>query len=375
MKRLGRLVVLPITLVLCWFGMPAAHAAYATTPNPGWYPNNGTVYAIAVSNNVAYIGGSFSAVRSSTTGQSVARSRLAAFNATTGDLLPWNPGADGTVRALDVGPTGTVYAGGDFTHAAGSADTRIAAISPAGVAVTTWNGNANNTVRAIIATGAGVYVAGNFARIGNAAQTGVALLNASSGARVAAFNAHVTGGRVRAMTLDGATLYLGGSFTGLGGSSRSFAGAVDAASGNARSWAPSAICSGCQVLDMDHDGDHVFAAMGGPGGGRAVSWAKSNASRAWQRHGDGDCQAIAVEDGLVYVGGHFGPSFNGVTRHQLAVVNASNGAVQSYALPFTGGDHPGTWDISAEPGQLRIGGGFAMSGTSIRRYGVFRTVG
>jgi hypothetical protein len=375
MKRWWRLAVLPISLGLLWAGMPAANAAYATSPTAGWYPNNGTVYAMAVSGNVVYIGGTFTAVRNSANGQTAARSRLAAFNASTGDLLSWNPGADDTVRALAVGPGGTVYAGGDFTHAAGAADTRIAAITPTGGAVATWNGNANSTVRSIVATSAGVYVAGNFGRISNAAQNGLAMLNATTGARIAGFDAHVTNGRVRALTLDGSTLYLGGSFTQLAGQSRPYAAAVDATSGALRSWSPAAICSGCQVLSMANDTAHVYVAIGGPGGGRAVSWAKSNASRTWLRHADGDCQAIAVSGGEVYVGGHFGPTFNSAQRHQLAVVNASNGALTSYALPFTGGDHPGTWAISAEPGQLRIGGGFAMSGTQIRRYGVFRTVG
>lgn len=374
MKRLWRLVVLPVSMGLLWFGMPAAHAAYATTPNAGWYPNNGTVYAMTVANNVVYIGGGFTALRNSATGQTVARSRLAAFNASTGDLLSWNPGADGVVRALDVGPNGTIYAGGDFTHAAGAADTRLAAITPTGTAVGSWNGSANNTVRAIIATAAGVYVAGNFARVDDRAQNSLALLNASTGGQVTGFNARVSSGKVRAMTMDGDTLYIGGSFTRVDGQSRSYAAAVDASSGNARSWAPAAICSGCQLLGMANDSTHVFAAVGGPGGGRAVSWAKSNASRSWQRHADGDCQTVAVADGLVYVGGHFGPTFNSTNRHQLAVVSASNGAVQSYSLPFTGNDHPGIWALSVEAGQLRVGGGFRITGSQIRRYGVFRTV-
>ena len=375
MKRWWRLAVLPVAWGLLWWGMPAANAAYATTPNPGWYPTNGVAYAMAVSNNTVYLGGGFTALHNSTTGQTVARNRLAAFNATTGELLGWNPGADGTVRALDVGPDGTIYAGGDFNRVAGAADSSLAAITPGGSAVGSWNGNASNTVRAIIATSRGVYVAGNFARVDNAAQNALALLSSSTGARITGFDARVTNCKVRSMTLDGNTLYIGGSFGGLGGHARTYAGAVDAATGAATAWAPAAICSGCQLLGMDNDAGHVFAAIGGPGGGRAVSWEKSNASRDWQRHGDGDCQTIAVADGLVYVGGHFGPTFNGTNRHQLAVINAGNGAVQSYALPFTGTDHPGVWALSAEPGQLRVGGGFAVGATQIRRYAVFRTIG
>src|SRR4051794_19763669 len=95
-KRLSRLAVLPLALGLLWFGMPPASAAYGTAPSPGWYPNNGTTYAMAVSNNVVYIGGGFTALRNSVTNQTVSRNRLAAFDASTGDLLSWNPGADDT---------------------------------------------------------------------------------------------------------------------------------------------------------------------------------------------------------------------------------------------------------------------------------------
>ncbi len=375
MKRLWRLAVLPVSLGLLWFWMPAANAAYATNPNPGWYPNNGIVYSMSVDNGVVYIGGGFTALRNSVTNQTVARNRLAAFDATTGDLLPWNPGADGNVRALDVGPDGTIYAGGDFTHVAGAADERLAAITPAGTAVPTWTGSTNNTVRTIIATAGGVYVAGNFARVDNVSQNGVALLDSSTGARNLGFDAQVTTGKVRSMTLDGGTLYLGGTFQALSGLARPYAGAVDATSGAPTAWAPAAICDGCQLLSMDNEGGHVFAAIGGPGGGRAVSWEKADASRDWQRHSDGDCQTITVADGLVYAAGHFGPNFDNNTRHELAVLDEATGQLQSYQLPFTGNDHPGLWAVSAEPGQLRIGGGGTeLVGTSIRRYATFPTI-
>lgn len=376
MKRLLRLAVLPLALGLLWFAMPPASAAYATAPQPGWYANNGVVYAMAVADNTVYIGGTFSSLRNSATGQTASRTRLAAINATTGDLLPWNPGADGTVRALDVGADGTIYAGGDFNNVAGAADESVAAITPGGAAVPGWNASANNTVRAIIASANGVYIAGNFARVNNVAQPGLALLNSATGARNTTFNARITGGKARSMTLDAAadTLYIGGTFTALAGQARSYAGAVNVTTGAPTSWSPAASCDGCQLLAMANNAGHVFASMGGPGGGRAVSWEKGDASRDWQRHADGDCQAIAVADGLVYVGGHFGPNFDNQNRHQLAVLNETTGAVQSYSLPMTGNDHPGLWALSVEQGALRIGGGFAMSGTPIRRYAVFPTI-
>lgn len=60
-----------------------------------WNPTpSGSVHSLAVANGVVYHGGSFSQMG----GQ--ARSHIAAFDATSGALLSWNPGANGSVSSL-----------------------------------------------------------------------------------------------------------------------------------------------------------------------------------------------------------------------------------------------------------------------------------
>src|SRR5882757_8095137 len=78
------------------------------------YQTNGVVWALAYANGVMYAGGTFTSVRPSGaaagTGE-VARTNFAAFNATTGALLPCAPAftattASATVRALTASTDG-----------------------------------------------------------------------------------------------------------------------------------------------------------------------------------------------------------------------------------------------------------------------------
>jgi trimeric autotransporter adhesin len=96
---------------------------------------NGPVRAIAVSEGSIYVGGSFD--RPAGTSSSVIRRRAAAF-ASSGSLLPWNPGVYGGVQVLMV-RDGIIYAGGhlgrigdDFLNGGGVPRYGLAAIDEDG---------------------------------------------------------------------------------------------------------------------------------------------------------------------------------------------------------------------------------------------------
>jgi hypothetical protein len=359
-------------LVTTGGALTPAFAAYDDRPGFSWVPN-GRVYALAMADGVVYLGGTFSSLYNPVTGVRVTRTRLAAVDAASGELITgWNPGANNTVRSLDVGPNGVVYVGGDFTAAAGRTATRVAAIQASGAAVSGRSASANNTVRQIYAGSEGVYIAGNFSSVNGARRIGIARLSLSSGALATSWNARVTGGRVRALapSPNGTDLILGGSFTALSGESRVFAGAVSRASGAVTAWTPPSVCGTCQVLDFAAVGGIAYGAVGGGGGGRAAAWSLSSGARLWVRLGDGDVQAVGVHDGVAYFGGHFGPGFLGAERHQFVALNATTGTLLDYKLEFTGSDAPGIWDILADSSGLRIAGGFQFANAPAARYAV-----
>lgn len=351
-----------------------ASAAYTRGASSSWVPNR-AVFAVVRDGNRVYIGGAFTSLRNPATGVRVRRPYVAALDANTGAVLPWNPGTDGKVRALSVGGNGTVYLGGEFTSAAGKAAIRLAAIRPDGTAVNGWTASANRTVFGVWAGSSGVYVSGAFGQINGKYRARVARLSLSNGALVKTFNARVGGGRVRTITPspDGQSLLLGGSFKSLSGYPRAFAGAVALTTGAASSWSPKAVCDTCYVFDLASSDGRVYAAMAGPGG-RAVAWSATTGARLWARGGDGDVQAIDVEDGVVYAGGHFGPTFSGVVRHQLVALNAAKGTLLSYTLPFSGKNYPGIWAVLADSTGLRIGGGFTLAGNPAAKYAAFAPV-
>jgi hypothetical protein len=370
----GRLLTVVVVATTTWavagVGSPAA-AAYGTTAAASWVPN-GTVFAMAQSGGRIYLGGSFTSLTDPTTGTTVARARLAAVDASTGALVTdWNPGADGTVRALAVGDSGTIYAGGSFTTAAGVAASRLAAITPTGAPVPGWAATANSTVRDILVDPTGIYVGGQFGAINGTKRGRLARLAPATGAVDTTFNAQVAGGIVQAIAKAGDSLVIGGTFSTLSGAPRPFSGSVALSTGAVTAWAPAAQCDTCPVLDIATDGTRVYEAVGGSGG-RVVALSLSSGNRVWGRSGDGNVQAVAVHNGVVYAGGHFS-TFLQQPQRQLVQLSATTGTVLSYTIPFTGSDAIGIWVILVDATALRIGGGFRLANNPAARYASFPT--
>ncbi len=106
--------------------------------NPG---ANATVEALALNGNTLYFGGDFTSVGTNTSGFS-ARSRLAAVDATTGVLLPWAPAADGLVRTMVVHPaSGRVIVGGSFETLSGSLQRGMGSLDGVTGTVQPWAAN------------------------------------------------------------------------------------------------------------------------------------------------------------------------------------------------------------------------------------------
>lgn len=354
-----------------------ADAAYSPAPRQSWTAN-GVVFAIAVHGDRVYIGGRFTKVTNRANGQGVTRTRLAAFNASTGALITsFNASFNDDVRAIAVSPDGnTVYVGGVFSTVNGGARSRLVALDSATGAVRpAWTAEASGAiVRDLLVVGNDLYVAGTFGRINGQSRRGLAKVALSNG-QLSSWHVTMSGGRPWSITPspNGQHLIVAGAFTELGGQPRSFLGSVDLGTGATTAWHPTPACGNCTLFDVIAQGDAVYGAVGG-GGGRAVRWSASTGGIQWQARGDGNVQALAYDDGIVYVGGHYGPTFAGATRHQLSAVDADNGRLLPWNPQLGGADHPGVWALVPGTSFLRVGGGFrTVGGEPQARFAEFPT--
>lgn len=375
--QLGRIapIGMAAALAIALSAVPA-QADYSTTVDEGWAPDK-TVYAIARHGDRIYIGGGFTYLRHSTTRVRVERAGLAAIDASTGELdKVFDATVVGRVRALAVSPDGSrLFVGGDFETLNGAPASRLAALdATTGDTLTDWEAPANAAVRDLVATTDGLYVGGKFGRLHGRPRRGLARVALATGALDNTWVANTGDGKVFSLALshDGTQLIAGGNFLSVSGLPRELLASVSLRDGAVSDWDPTAVCLSCTVFDLDVDAAAVYGAVGGGGGGRGASWDPVTGDRNWIRRGDGDAQAVGVHEGTVYVGGHFGPVFDGQARSQLAAIKADTGTVLPYAIPFTGLAKPGVWAILAEPDGLYVGGGFrGIEGTRVRRYGVF----
>ena len=308
-----RTLVGVLSAVAAMLGASIALAAPVADTAVSSIQTNGRVTAIAVVGSTAYIGGDFTAVRPAgkAAGKStVARQHAAAVDLTTGALLPWNPAPDGNVRAIAA--TGTsVYLGGEFQNAGGASADHIAAVDPnTGKHLAAWTGSANDWVLALAVSGNVVYAGGKFSQASGGSHTRLAALerhHRQNGQRILGVGRQ---GGQDAHGGTGAKPAGGGRFADQAGRRRAHVGGLDRP-GHRR--AP-AVGAELPVPGYQHH-RHAQPRCTSPAAATAAtSWRYDPATAAvsWRGGTDGNAQAIAVMNGVVYVGGHFtdycGPS-------------------------------------------------------------------
>ena len=146
-------------------------------PNQATLPTYITASYFDTINEVLYIGGRFNDLSSAT------RNGLAAIDAITGNLLPWNPIVNnGEVRCLAKSGD-TIFVGGTFTQLNSQTRNRIAAISASTgnnfPTFLTGTSSANDTVTCFEVLGNKIYVGGKFTNIASSARNNIACLDFS----------------------------------------------------------------------------------------------------------------------------------------------------------------------------------------------------
>ena len=316
-----------------------AGAIVSANPDDPTCETNGRVNAVAYLGATIYIGGSFTQVRNcGGDPTTVTRNRLAAFDAATGALRTWNPGANGVVRALKVSPAGTrIYVGGDFSTVGGAVRSRIAALSPSSGNAFGWSPYVNDSVKSVTTSnsGATVYVGGDFDSAEGAGRRHLAAFNATSG-NLTSLKPNVSNGTgnfatVLAMDVsaDGNTLYFAGDFALVNGSSRRNAAAVSSGIGTLRAWSPSSTADVVGDLTLSSSGRTVFVGGRSTGGYVQAYGPTAGGTPVWNVGANGDVEALAIISSTLYVGGHF-TSIAGQGRGHLAALRASGGGLESW---------------------------------------------
>lgn len=377
-KRLARFLTAALAAVAV--GVPVLPApAAALTSIPSAVPHfDGSVYAIAYRGTTVYVGGSFTTA--TWAGRTYPRARLAAFDARTGALLGWAPGADRTVRALAVAGT-AVYAAGDFGVVAGVRRDNVARLDAVTGRAAAFAHTVSGTPYALWAGNGRLYLGGTFSAVDGSSRRGLAAFSLTTGALDTGWRPSADAG-VFTLAGYGTRIYAGGAFhkiNGVSGTLRVAAlspatGAVD------RGFRPT---SPARVNALAVDGAGVYAATGGQGG-RAIAWTAGGAVR-WQRMFDGDAVAVATLNGVTYVGGHFDRACltlaNGVKgtctdgslpRVKLAAVSGAGG-LTSWAPQANGVIGVRALAVNRALGSLGAGGDFTVvAGQNRKRYASFR---
>ena len=371
-----------LTGVLALAGTPAAVAGTIPliSPTPGRTVGfDGSVYASTHVGGTVYLGGNFT--HAIVDGKPVPRKRLAAVDARTGVLLPWAPAAGGTVLALTASGS-SLYVTGRFTTISGRARAGLAGLDLVTGAVGPLQHTVGGTGQAMAAAGGRLYLGGSFTAVDGRPARNLAAFRMSDGTLDSGFLGNADG-KVQVLNAAGSRLYVGGVFK-----------RVDDTAGTARLAAlrltDGQVDTGFRpvtpypAMAVTVTAERVYAGLAGAGG--RVAAYRTDGSLAWSSVTDGDVQAIAYLDGAVYAGGHFtvacpessrtATSWCPTTqrsRPRLAAWDPATGALLDWNP--RGNGVWGVLTIDADPAlsAIAVGGDFTAFGSANRpRFTQFR---
>ena len=367
--------------------------ATGTAPATFTGATNAAVRALAISPDGAtlYAGGDF------TQAGGPGRNRLAAFDATTGVLSPWAPGADNVVRSLAVDPaSGVVFAGGVFGNVGGAPRARLAAIQPDGAVLafdaalngchvkhSTNDAHSNpacdTSVDSLTAANGLLYVGGRFNQSGLTSRHDAAAFVLADGA-LHGWNP-VASDRVLALAASNGAVFAGGELTSVNGGVRPNLAALDATTGQLDFSFNPAVND--EVLDIAVAPDGVrlylgghFGLVGGKKHNRmaAIFLADGKVDNAFKPNFNNDVLSIGVLGNNVYAGGQF-TKVTKIVRKHVVKLNPVNGAVDMAfkadtvgpSGPLTAGGMVQSLQVAPDGSKVFLAGPFdSVNGTAKR---------
>lgn len=341
--RPARLLLAGITAAAACAALGGSSAGAITIPQGapaptvalGTVATNGTVYAVAVKGNTAYVGGDFSVV-GTPSGSVVSLDPTTAAQAGT-----W-PAVNGSVLASVADGAGGSYIAGDFTVVGGLRRYGLAHITSAGAVDTGFVVPVDGTVLALYLSGSTLYLGGSFSGVNGTARDNAAAVNATTGALLGF--APQPNSEVAAITGNGTDIYLGGSFTTLTGpATRNRLAAVDPTTGVPTAWNPN-LNNSVQALALS--GTTIYAGgfftsvnQGATPVTRnrvAAFSTTTGTATSWNPDVGGTVYALLLSGSTVYAGGAFTGVNGGTTRIGLAAFDSS-GVITSFDPNVSGG--------------------------------------
>ena len=243
------------------------------------------VNTITGSGTDIYYGGNFKSIG----GQR--RKNLAAFNAISGELLPWNPSPNQEVTGITSDQDSLIYIGGRFSHIGGKSRNRLAAISATTGLATEWNPDIQGVD-----------------------------------------NGDLNTGYVKGMIVQGGKLYIAGDFVSVGAEDRGSGAIVDLYTAKPEAWNPDIkSCNSCMISTMQIHGDKLylagsFGSISGQNRSRLASYTLADMQLTnWAPQVSGlSVNTIEIKDGLLYAGGDFN-SLGGKPRVNLGAIDLQSG--------------------------------------------------
>ena len=365
-----------------------SQAAVRNTPASGFPSFNDTVHAISHRGPTVYVGGEFNTVTDAK-GNTYNRSGAAAVDVRTGAVLPWNPRVRGEVRDLVATRQG-VYLVGQFDQVKRQPRRHVARVSLGGPGklARKFRPRPNLPVNAVTLSKKRIYLGGTFSAVNGVPRTKLAAVGRRAPFKLTGWRPKAQNGVVFDLVRKKAGIYVAGEFRSLNGKAAYQRLALvrqGRAGGLVGSFNPSTFAA---IIDISVTKRRVYAAVGGPRGGGAMSIVRSSGATHWNRRFDGDVQAIAPMKGLIYVGGHFnticdsgsqqvdGVCTGGSSSRLRGASLHKNGSLGAWDPRGNGDLGINAFDRYARADRLLVGGDFTtMGSTGVRRFAVFNSLG
>ena len=337
----------------------------APHPRPDFWDTDGTIHAIAATNGVVYVGGSFSYVAPQ-------GRKAAALDAYTGDTDEEFPAIFGSaILALIEDGSGGWFIGGRFTQVGDLARTNLAHVRSDHQVDLDFAPDPNDAVRALALEGETLYAGGDFTVIGGQARGRLAALDLANH-QVTAWDP-TANDQVAVLRLTGDTVFVGGYFTQIGGQSRNRLAALHTATGLATAWNPDADGA---VLTLDLLNDRLF--IGGffnlvdhqPRNGLASVDAQTGRATAWNPDPQGGkVTVLRAVCSSVYVGGYF-TNLGGALRTRVGAVDMESGLATAWNPEigpyYAGAAESYVLDLAVAADAVYVAGQFDNIGGQVR---------